>query len=191
LFVSTLGEQQFRRDRLACVARRVQRGVSCVISRVHATCSALELKQQLDQGMMPVAARVLQGGASVVVCPRHVSTSTTLLTGQPLVAGAWGELTEASSNCCVASWSGKSATAVEAPTESAASQHGNDVRRHISIAVAKANAECLCKILDNPDNHIDPNAAGLASASRQQDPQRIYNESHEELDKKCGIGVPE
>jgi len=36
------------------------------------------------------------------------------------------------------------------------------VRRHISIAVAKANAECLCKVLDNSGDRIDP--------------QRIYSE---------------
>ena len=58
---------------------------------------------------------------------------------------------------------------------SAAWQH---VRRHISIAVAKANAECLCKVLDNSGDHIDPDAAALASASRQQDLQRIYSDGH-------------
>jgi len=31
----------------------------------------------------------------------------------------------------------------------------------ISIAVAKANAECLCKVLDNSGDHIDPDAAAL------------------------------
>ena len=58
---------------------------------------------------------------------------------------------------------------------SAAWQH---VRRHISIAVAKANAECLCKVLDNSGDHIDPDAAAQASASRQQDLQRIYSDGH-------------
>jgi len=93
-----------------------------------------------------------------------------------LVAGAWGELNGAFNTCCDASWSGKSVAAAEAPTASAASH----VRRHISIAVAKANAECLCKVLDNSGDHIDPEAAALASsaASRQQDLQRIYSEGH-------------
>ena len=41
------------------------------------------------------------------------------------------------------------------------------VRRHISIA--KANVECLCKVLDNSGDHTDPDAAALASASWQRD----------------------
>ena len=67
--------------------------------------------------------------------------------------------TEPSNNCCDTSWSGRSAAAAEAPT-------------------AKANAECLCKVLDNSGDHIDPDAAALASASRQQDLQRIYSDGH-------------
>ena len=51
---------------------------------------------------------------------------------------------ELSNNCCVV-W--------------------QQVRRHISIAVAKANAECLCKVFDNSGDRIDPNAAALASKS--------------------------
>jgi hypothetical protein len=93
------------------------------------------------------------------------------------VAGAWGELNGAFKQLLrhiVERQVGGRGGGTDG-IRSVAWQH---VRRHISIAVAKANAECLCKVLDNSGDHIDPDAAALASASRQQDLQRIYSEGH-------------
>ena len=95
----------------------------------------------------------------------------------PLVAGAWGELNGAFKQLLrhiVERQVGGRSGGTDG-VRSVAWQH---VRRHISIAVAKANAECLCKVLDNSGDHIDPDAAAQASASRQQDLQRIYSDGH-------------
>ena len=77
------------------------------------------------------------------------------------MAGAWGELNGAFKQLLrhiVERQVGGRGGGTDG-IRSAAWQH---VRRHISIAVAKANAECLCKVLDNSGDHIDPDAAALA-----------------------------